>query len=222
MSSSKKLFEGPKIALVYALLCTIWGSMILLLGGFSEDSVLSLLGFTMRAALLVFVLVFAISSIGYFFKTRFTRWALRNRRYLGISFAIAVVLHFLAIGLRAQLYPDPFLDGFDLARVINGGALLATVLLLAFTSSDYAVRKLGPRLWKFVHLTGVFYIFYRFWDAYWGFLQEGRPFSATAITLLSTSSGFRVLKYFFVLARKLRSYGPSKDATGKDSSLAAA
>ncbi|MCL1600528.1 MAG: ferric reductase-like transmembrane domain-containing protein [Actinomycetia bacterium] len=96
------------------------------------------------------------------------------RRQLGIWFAIAASLHALLIlngwarwsvsrffgyefipelGREARWEP-----GFGLANLLGLTALLVG-LVLAATSSDWAMRALGRPAWKFLH-TGAYFVFY--------------------------------------------------------------
>ena len=96
------------------------------------------------------------------------------RRQLGIWFAITATVHAVLIahgwarwGLRRflgyevipQLGREARLEpGFGLGNLV-GLTALAFALVLAATSSDWAVRRLGPGAWRWLHHSALF-VFY--------------------------------------------------------------
>jgi len=106
--------------------------------------------------------------------TRAATWMLVWRRQLGIWFALvagmhgALVVHgwarwslrrFLGYEFVPQLGREARLEpGFGLANLV-GVAALGLALLLAATSSDRALRRLGAPAWKWLHHSSLF-IFY--------------------------------------------------------------
>ena len=102
--------------------------------------------------------------------TRLLPW----RRQLGIWFALVATLHgvlvvhgwarwslrrFLGYELIPQLGREVRLEpGFGLANLV-GVTALAFALVLAATSSDWALRRLGAPAWKWLHHSALF-VFY--------------------------------------------------------------
>lgn len=197
------IFEGPRLVALSAVLCTLWCLSVLIQGAFTELAVREIMTVTVRCSLVMFLVAFTASSLRYFFKGRFTQWMVRNRRYLGISFAMLFAMHFLTIALRAWLYPEPFIDSLTLPRVVNGGVMLATVMLLALTSSDYVVRRVSPSLWKYTHLIGSFYIFYRFSENYWLFAQYDSSYFIV-VGLLALALSIRLIKLAAIYGQKIK------------------
>lgn len=186
--------QGPKTSVLLVTLVTLICLAILLIGGFSEPSVNLVLIFTARAAFVLFVIAFSASSIYYFYKSDACKWLIQNRRYIGITFGLVWGMHFLAIALKVGLYPKTLVGAFDLNSVLSGGNLLATVLLLTITSSDYVMRRVRPVLWKAVHVSGSFYIFYRFWLNYYS-SAEYESIYYVAIVVLALSGSLKFAKY---------------------------
>jgi methionine sulfoxide reductase heme-binding subunit len=193
-SAVKEKFEGPNLAIVLASIVALWSLFFLVIGGFSEKSVNQMLTITIRLAFLYFIIAFSASSINFIHKSTLSRWLLRNRRYIGIAFGLAFVMHFLGIGLKAWMYPDPFVEGLHFRRVVRGGIMLGVVLLLTLTSSDYVVRRVRPWLWKAIHIIGGFYIFYRFWLNYSSFAKYDSIYYI-AVGMLVLAAALKVIKY---------------------------
>ena len=201
--------EGPKFVVTLSLIVAVWSALFLIIGGFSEHSLNQMLTITLRFSFLYFIVAFAASSIVFFYKSKFSRWLIRNRRYIGIAFGIAFSMHFLGIGMKAWLYPDPFVDGLHYHRVLRGGTMLGTVLLLTMTSSDYVVRRVSPILWKSVHVMGSFYIFYRFWQNYLGFAEYNSIYYI-AVVILAIAALLKLSKYIVEQSKSVRLYSKTE------------
>jgi len=107
-----------------------------------------------RVGLLWFALVFSVAPLHRFLRSEWTKLALRNRRRLGLAFGmhhfvhLAELLTYLAISGK----------GFDPSRAAGGMVGYAFLLAMMLTSNDAAVARLGPRNWKRLHRTGVWYL----------------------------------------------------------------
>lgn len=201
--------KGSNVTLVLSLIVAIWSLLVLAAGEFSESSVNEMLRITVRFSFLYFIVAFSASSISFFHKSTFSRWALRNRRYIGIAFGLAFIMHFLGIGLKVFLYPDPFVEGLNHRRIVRGGVMLSAVVLLTLTSSDYAVRKIRPWLWTLVHVTGSYYIFFRFWENYSSFANYDSGYYIV-VALLLVAAMLKFAKYIGEQAKSVRLYGAPK------------
>ena len=209
MNILRNRLEGPSLAISLSLIVAFWSLLLLVIESFSKDSVNEMLTITVRMSFLYFIFAFSASSIKFFYKSPFSFWLLRNRRYIGIAFGLSFIMHFLGIGLKAWLYPDPFVEGLHFNRVVRGGLMLGTVVLLTLTSSDYVVRQVRPWLWKSVHVIGSFYIFYRFWQNYYSFSKYYNIYYI-AVMLLCIAGVLKLAKYIAEQSKFVKLYGSSK------------
>jgi DMSO/TMAO reductase YedYZ heme-binding membrane subunit len=139
-------------------------ALLLAVYGIGEEGLRVLIRATARSSLLLFLPAFAASSLRRLWPTPFSAWLLRNRRYVGVSFAISHFLHLDAILGLAFLYPDRF-DASPVT-IVGGGLGYAFIAAMVATSSDAAVRKLGERRWKLLHRTGMWVLFVIFAQSY--------------------------------------------------------
>ncbi|HZO07783.1 MAG TPA: hypothetical protein VFC77_00285, partial [Myxococcota bacterium] len=109
-----------------------------------------------RVGLAYFLAAYSASSLRRLWPRPATAWLLRNRRWLGLSFAVAQAVHLAAIGLLARAQGSAFeTDPVSFA----GGALgYAFTAALAATSSDRAVAWLGAARWRRLHRAGIHWI----------------------------------------------------------------
>jgi sulfoxide reductase heme-binding subunit YedZ len=126
--------------------------------GFSEEAVRSVIRSTAQIAVVLFVLAFSASSLQTLLRAGWTKWLLRNRRWLGLSFALAHFVHLFAIGALWFWFPEPFVADLEVTTLIFGGIAYVFLLALALTSTDAAQQKLGGRNWRMLHTVGSYYI----------------------------------------------------------------
>jgi DMSO/TMAO reductase YedYZ heme-binding membrane subunit len=91
------------------------------------------------------------------------RWLVRHRRYLGLAAALAHTVHFAYVVAYDRVTETPA----DMATWVLGGAGFGFFWLMALTSNDLAVRRLG-RAWRWLHRAGMHYIWVVFFYTFLG------------------------------------------------------
>jgi len=145
--------------------------------------------YTARLSFLIFVIVFASGALAALFPSATTRWLRRNRRYTGLSFALAHFLHlFASIALFVTREEMP-----ALVSIVGGGLAYVFIAAMATTSNDWSVRKLGPKLWGRLHLVGAWYVWAIFMNSYVSRLASETPPEPKWIFALTATLGFAAL-----------------------------
>ena len=183
--------------LVWVFVAITVGSLTLtaLAQGTGEEALRSGLRTTARLGAPLFSLVFAASSLNALFHTAWSKWLLRNRRYLGLGFGVIHLGHGVLIVLLAALYPVSFQATSDAVGLIGGSIGYVFIILMMATSSDGAVRLLGRRRWQALHKTGMYVL--------WGiFVFSYAPRAALApryipiVLILLAAFAVRVVVFF--------------------------
>jgi methionine sulfoxide reductase heme-binding subunit len=117
---------------------------------------------TARTSLLFFLMAFTASAVWKLWPGAWSRWQLRNRRYLGLSFATSHTIHLIAIVAIALAEPQQFWEDNDTLSLAIGGLAYAFIFAMAATSFDRSVNWLGSPSWKILHTVGVYYIWLTF------------------------------------------------------------
>ena len=109
---------------------------------------------------------------------------MRCRRQLGLGFATAHTFHLVALILFLSN-----LEGYSVdASVAVAGFGYVVTALLALTSNDYSVRRLGPAKWKQLHAIGISILMLYFFVAFSGrLLTNFAPIYAVYIALIATA-----------------------------------
>jgi methionine sulfoxide reductase heme-binding subunit len=154
--SRTSALEGWPLVLVFLAITVGALTMTAVVHGTGEDALRSGLRTTARLGALVFSLVFAAWSLNALFRTAWSRWLLRNRRYLGLGFGVIHLGHGALIILLAVLHPVSFQATTDAVSLIGGSVGYVFVILMMATSFDGAVRLLGRRRWQALHKVGMY------------------------------------------------------------------
>ena len=146
-----------------------------------------LLLWTRYSAHLAFVfllLAFSASTLKAVVNNAQTRGLVRYRRQLGLGFATAHTFHLVALILFLSN-----LEGYSVdASVAVAGFGYVVTALLALTSNDYSVRRLGPAKWKQLHAIGISILMLYFFVAFSGrLLTNFAPIYAVYVALIATA-----------------------------------
>ena len=136
----------------------------------SDEKLLLWARYTARISFSYFIISFSASSLHYFFSNTFTELIRRDRRYIGLSFALAHTVHLVAL----TSFFIVMKENLGIVTLIGGGLGYVLVYAMALTSNDNAVKKLGLKQWKRIHWFGVNYIAVIFALTYVGKLLNGQ------------------------------------------------
>ena len=163
MSNVLKWFSS---VIVFNIVLIVWL-------GFAKNSNESLMLWTRHTARIsfaYFLLSFSASSLHYFFSNTLTKFIRHQRRYIGLSFALAHTIHLVALtSFFIVMEENP-----GIVTLIGGGLGYVLVYAMALTSNDNAVKKLGLKRWKQIHWFGANYIAVIFAFTYVGKLLNGQ------------------------------------------------
>lgn len=159
-------FQGWRLVGVASAALVASQALLFAAGGTDEAGLRLLVAVSARISVVLFLLVFVAAPARRFWANETTRWMLRNRRYLGVSFGVAHFIHLFDIVLLATLLGNAF--EMNAATLYGGG--LAYVLLAAMmaTSFDRSAHWLGPRYWKWLHRAGLYWLWFIFMQSYTG------------------------------------------------------
>jgi DMSO/TMAO reductase YedYZ heme-binding membrane subunit len=165
---------------------------LLAVAGTGEEGLRVVIRATARTSVGLFTLAFVASALSRAWPTAASHWLAANRRYLGVSFAVSHLAHLCAILTLVGWSIRTFVNTAGVVTAVAGGIGYLVVAAMAATSFDRTAAWLGPRRWRRLHTTGVYYL--------WGvFLATFAPRVLTApgvyapITLgLLTALGLRL------------------------------
>ena len=130
------------------------------------------------------LLAFSASTLKALVNNAQTRGLVRYRRQLGLGFATAHTFHLIALILFLSN-----LEGYsvDASLAVASFGYVVTALL-AVTSNDYSIKRLGPANWKQPHSVGLSILMLYFLVAFSGrLLTNFAPIYAVYVSLIATA-----------------------------------
>jgi DMSO/TMAO reductase YedYZ heme-binding membrane subunit len=182
--------QGPRLFWLIAIALSVMCAAIVM-PHVNEESVRLAIRATARTSLLLFALTFTASSLRKLWPTDLTTWLVRNRRYLGLSFAASHALHLGFIVTFARMDPSEFGAISPLLNRIVAGMAYVFIFALALTSSNRAVALLGAQRWKRLHQVGAHYIWLVFLLSFAKRVPEN-PSYAIGVMMLLLAMGLRL------------------------------
>ncbi len=149
-------FDGWTITAILGIGITLASVASLAVLGQDEEGFRFIVRWTGRASTLLFAMSFAASAAFALRRNGATTWLRRNRRYVGVSFAVSQVIHLIAL-IALGSGSEEFRGGVSMETLVVGGTTYLFTFAMAATSSDAAVRWLGAR-WRTLHLAGSWWI----------------------------------------------------------------
>ena len=159
-------FDGWRLFAVLTLALAVLSVWIAGMRLFEAEGVRMVIRFTARTSLLFFCLAFSAAALAKLWPNGWTRWARRNRRYLGVTFAASHGIHAVAIAAFAVMDPAGYAAATSAASYIFGGIGYACVIAMAATSFDRTAAAIGPRGFRILHLTCGYYLWFQFMVAF--------------------------------------------------------
>lgn len=131
----------------------------------SEEGVRQFIRLTAGSSLLLFATAWSASSLNTLLPAGHWRPVLQARRRIGIAFAVSHSFHLLGIALLVEVAFD---GDWSEMELVGGGVIYGFIYLMALTSNDWSVKKLGRRVWKWLHRVGGYVIWSAFTVSYVG------------------------------------------------------
>ena len=134
-----------------------------------------LIGFSVRLAVPFIFLAMAASSFQVLFPSHVSKWWLRNRRYIGLCFAVGMAWQGLFILIISTIYRPYYLDGFLFRDEIEGSIGYLFLVAMVVTSFKLTRKKLDNTQWKIIHKGGTYFLWAYAFSVYWWalFYYEG-------------------------------------------------
>jgi len=134
----------------------------------SPQDLSAMIQYSVRWAVPFIFLVIATSALFRLFPGRSTRWLLRNRRYIGLCFAVAMAwqgafIFIVSFSHSAHYYSEIYL----LRDELEGSSGYLFLAAMTLTSFGLFRRRLSAEQWRFLHLSGVIFLWAYPFSVYW-------------------------------------------------------
>ena len=161
-NAATPVMKGQVLFLLIALALGAVVMGVLYAGTLSVESIRLAVRLTARFSLALFLAAFCASALQKLWPSSATLFLVRNRRWFGLSFAFSHLLHAMLLFMFLNADPATFWSMVKTTNLVLGGTGYFFITLLAATSFDGAVRKLGPARWKQLHTLAVWVVWGNF------------------------------------------------------------
>jgi sulfoxide reductase heme-binding subunit YedZ len=153
--------------LIAALNAALMTAGFLLIGVATAEATVDMIQLSVRVSSPWIIIAFAASPLARLFPGSGSQWLLRNRRYLGLSFAAGMGWQLVCIAVlfaaHAQYYWEELhVDSDLITRIASYGVLIA----LTITSFLPVRRRMRQQHWRWLHLAGIWYLWAAIWMSY--------------------------------------------------------
>lgn len=155
---TKTMFDGWTLFWMLSGLLLLMSAGLLASTGLDTDGVRLVIRATARSSLVLFLAAFLASSAATLRAGAATQWLLRNRRSFGLAFAMSHAIHLLAIVVLARSDPATFARLSTRTSIVAGSVAYVVIGLLAATSFDAIIARLGVMRWKRLHRFGLWFV----------------------------------------------------------------
>ena len=134
----------------------------------TASGVASMIGFSVRLAVPFIFLVVAASSMQILFPGSFSKWWLRNRKYIGMCFAVAMSWQGLFIFIMSYFFRDYYFENVYLFRdELEGSIGYIFLPAMVVTSFHFGRKHLSAKQWKLLHKSGIYFLWAYPFSTYW-------------------------------------------------------
>ncbi len=141
--------------------------------GFDEESTRMNIRWSARFSIICFCLAFSASSLKLLAPNWLTNWIARNRKYLGVSFALIHILHLLFLVVLHQNFYQIFVPA-SIVELALGGLAYVFLILMLLTSFDQVAKLISKRNWDRLHMLGGYWILIVFSNSILGRVAAGK------------------------------------------------
>ena len=128
----------------------------------------TMIGYSVRFAVPFIFLVVAASSVQILFPGPFPMWWLRNRKYLGLCFAVAMAWQGTFILIMSVFFRDYYFEEIYLLRdELEGSIGYIFLPAMVVTSFHFGRKYLSSTQWKLLHKSGIYFLFAYPFSVYW-------------------------------------------------------
>lgn len=154
--------EGWRVTGLIGAMLAVMTMLLIPMATQQSDAIRLVIRATARTSLILFMLAFSAAALAQLSPVPAVGWLRRNRRYIGVGFALSHLLHAAAIIKLAQSDPVLFDALTSPASFIFGGVAYGFIIAMLATSFDSTARAIGPLAWQRLHTTGSWFLWLMF------------------------------------------------------------
>ena len=139
-----------------------------------------MIGYAVRFAIPIIFIIVATSSLLTLFPNDFTRWLMSNRKFIGMSFAVAMFWQGVFIAVISIVHRDYYFENIFLFRdELEGTIGYILMAAMVLTSFMLVRKKLTKNQWDLVQKSGMYFLWAYPFSTYWWTTTYGAEYYDT-------------------------------------------
>lgn len=127
-----------------------------------------MISYSVRWAVPFIFLVVAASAVPVLFPGALSFWLLRNRKYIGFCFAVAMAWQGLFIFIMSSFYREYYFEEiYYLRDELEGSTGYIFLAAMVVTSFQFGRKYLNQTQWKLLHRSGIYFLWAYPFSVYW-------------------------------------------------------
>ena len=127
-----------------------------------------MIGYSVRWAVPFIYLVVAASSVKILFPGVFSAWWMRNRKYIGLVFAVGMAWQAAFIFMLSTFHRDYyFSDVYYFRDEVEGSVGYIFLVAMVITSFQFARKRVNHAQWKLIQKGGIYFLWAYPFSVYW-------------------------------------------------------
>lgn len=132
------------------------------------EGVSDMIGYSVRWAIPFIYMVVAASSIHILFPSPVSKWWMRNRKHIGLCFAVAMAWQGLYIFIVSTYFRGYYFEEIYYFRdELEGTVGYLFLVAMVVTSFQIGRKYVNPMQWKLIHKGGVYFLWAYAFSVYW-------------------------------------------------------
>ena len=132
------------------------------------QGVSSMIQLSVRCAVPLLYVAFSASSVHALFSSDLSAWMLRNRKYFGLCFAVAMAWQALFIIWMVGVYTDYYVNQVYVLRdAIEGVGGYIFLIPMVLTTFRFGRKRISRKKWRLLHKSGIYFLWAYAFSVYW-------------------------------------------------------
>ena len=187
----------------------------------TAHGVSEMISVSVRWAVPFIFLVAAISSLQILFPGPFSMWLLRNRKYIGMCFAVAMAWQGSFIFIISNFFREHYFTNYVLRDELEGSIGYIFLSAMVVTSFRFGRKHLNQKQWKLLHKSSIYFIWaYAFSVYWWALFYYPYNLNPRAIDYVLYCCGFLAFALRIVAWGKQRQQAVKRNAPESSTPLA--
>ncbi|WOH36761.1 hypothetical protein RI844_15490 [Thalassotalea fonticola] len=132
------------------------------------EDISAMIQFTVRCSVPLLYFSFVASAYHALFPGVFSRWLLRNRKFIGVAYSAAMAWQLLFIVWLVTIFQEHYINNVylfsDIIIQLPGYIIL---FAMTVTSFNFGRKAISPMQWRILHKWGIYFLWATVWSTYW-------------------------------------------------------